>query len=228
MKKVKLDTSAGDVFSRVAETAKKKATEENCQVEFEFNGVNCLVNSSTNLDWLYRDYSNSWTIGWKEVGPNCLESYPPELQETFDARTKEREEKQALERAEWEAKDKAEREACEREVKGIELEFKDKAGWDNSREVNNDGYGGAAMDYAEVWAKKMQLRISAGETVAECADYSQLGLGYLGITGFQFSCAVGILTQTWKHGEELRVWHNSKYGHSGKGVVNPAVMTISK
>lgn len=228
MKTIKLVASAGSTFSRVAETGKAKATEQKCWVEFEFNGVICRVDSNTNLDWLYRDYSNSWTMEWKEVGPMCVEKYHPTVQTELEAKNKAREEKEAIQRAEWVAKDKAEREACERQIKGIELEFKDEDAWIRSRAANNDGYGGAAMDYAEYWAKKMQRHIADGETVAECADYAQNGLGFLGITGFQFGCAVGILTQAWKHGEELRVWHNAKYGHHRKGVVNPAVMTIAK
>lgn len=228
MKSIKLDASAGATFSRVAETAKEKATEQKCWVEFEFNGVICRVDSNTNLDWLYRDYSNSWTMEWKEVGPMCVEKYHPAVQAELKAKNRAREEKEAIRRAELAAKDKAEREACTKEIDGIELEFKDEAAWNKSREVNNDGYGGAAMDYAEYWAKKMQRHISNGKTVAECADCSQNGLGFLGITGFQFGCAVGILTQAWKYGEELRVWHNGRYGHKGDGVVNPAILTIGK
>jgi len=48
----------------------------------------------------------------------------------------------------------------------------------------------------------------------------------MGITGFMYGCAVNLLSQCWKHGEELRKWHNKEYGHEGDGVVNPAVFTI--
>jgi hypothetical protein len=48
-----------------------------------------------------------------------------------------------------------------------------------------------------------------------------------GITGFMYGTAVKVLTDCWKHGEDLRKWHNGEYGHTGEGVVNPAVMTIS-
>lgn len=66
---------AGDKFTNVAEKAKEIATEKNLTVEFEFNGVKCLVDSITNIDWLYSDYSNSWTTEWKTVGTNCVEKY---------------------------------------------------------------------------------------------------------------------------------------------------------
>ncbi len=47
-----------------------------------------------------------------------------------------------------------------------------------------------------------------------------------GITGFMYGCAVSILAHCWKHGEELRKWHNGEYKYDGDGVVNPAILTI--
>ena len=41
-----------------------------------------------------------------------------------------------------------------------------------------------------------------------------------------YGCAVSILSQCWKYGEELRKWHNKEYNYDGDGVVNPAVLTI--
>lgn len=224
----KLDTSAGNNFSTVSEKAKQIADEKNVTVEFEFNGVTCLVDKNTNLDWLYRDYSNSWTMGWKVVGTNCLPAYEPEVQAEFEKRTKARVEKQAIEDAAYRAKEAKEKKEFEAKVEGIELELSDVEGWNKIREVNSDGYGGAALDYAEGWAKLMQIEIAKGKSVAECYDYSQKGLGFLGITGFQFCCAVSVLSQIWKHGEELRKIHNKKYGvnEDKKGTVNPAILTI--
>lgn len=225
----KLDTSAGNNFSTVSEKAAQIATNKNVTVEFEFNGVVCVVDKNTNLNWLYRDYSNSWTMEWKTVGPNCQPEYTPNVQEEFERRTKIKEEKRAKEDAEHRDKEAKEKKEFEANVRGIELELSDVEGWNKSREVNSDGYGGAALDYAEGWAKMMQIEISKGKTIAECYDYTQEGLCFLGITGFQFGCAVSILSQTWKHGEELRKVHNKKYGISEdkKGTANPALLTIS-
>lgn len=74
----KMNTGAGDNFSTVAEKAKQLATERNFIVEFEFNGVTCLVSKDTNLEWLYRDYANSWTMDWKQAGPDCVKEYDKE------------------------------------------------------------------------------------------------------------------------------------------------------
>lgn len=224
----KLDSMAGNNFTYVAEKAKVIATEQKVVVEFDFNGVKCLVDSSTNLEWLYRDYSNSWTMEWKTVGANCLAKYSIKTQEKFDRLTKIKKEKAEVEAEEYRKKERKEKAVCELKVKGIEIELKDADGWKKSRETNVDPYGKAALDYAEYWAKLMQVEISNGNTLIECAERTSHELGFLGITGFMYGCAVNLLSQTWKHGEELRKWHNKDYGHDGDGVVNPAIITISK
>lgn len=38
--------------------------------------------------------------------------------------------------------------------------------------------------------------------------------------------AVNVLSMSWKYGEELRNWHNKKYGYTGDGTVNPAMLTV--
>ena len=53
-----------------------------------------------------------------------------------------------------------------------------------------------------------------------------------GITGFMYGCAVGILSQVWVHGEQLRRWQNkdTQIGTEGDeanekgGVLNPALL----
>lgn len=229
MNTYKLNAGAGSTFESVAEKAKSIATEIATTVEYDFNGVRCLVDKDTNLERLWRDYSNSWTMEWKEVGPNCVEAYAPDVQADFERRTKIREEKRAKEEAEYRAKETKERITFSKNVRGVALELSDPAGWEKARKANSDGYGKAALDYAEGWAKLMQVQIAKGKTVAECYESTQRGLGFLGITGFQFGCAVSILSQTWKHGEELKRVHNRKYGRPDvtEGTVNPAILTVS-
>ncbi len=231
MKNYKLDAwKAGNDFTSVVKKAKNIAAEKGLIVEFGFNGVCCLVNENTNIDRLYRDYSNSWTMEWETVGPDCVEKYSDELQADLDNRIKLREEKRAKEREEYQAQEKKEKEDFEAATKDVELELKNAEGWKKAREINSDGYGGAALDYAEGWAKLMQIEMAKGKTLIECADYTQKGVSFLGITGFQYGAAVSTLAQTWKYGEELRRWHNSKYGvkDDSPGTVNPAVLTIIK
>ena len=56
-----------------------------------------------------------------------------------------------------------------------------------------------------------------------------------GITGFMYGCAVSILSKCWKHGEDLRRWHNldTQIGNEGEkanesgGVLNPALLSVA-
>jgi hypothetical protein len=226
MKNFKLNASCGNTFSEVAKKAKEIATDKNIIVEFDFNGVKCLVDKETNLDYLYRDYSNSWTMGWKTVGPNCVTKYDKETQAEFKRLTKIKEEKAAKEAEEYRKKEAAEKAVFDAKINGIELELKDVEGWNKSREANTDPYGKAALDYAEGWAKLMQFEISKGNKLVSIAEKTSHELGFMGITGFMYGCAVNLLSQCWIYGEELRKWHNKEYGHEGVGVVNPAVLTI--
>ena len=226
----KLETMAGDDFTNVSKKAKEIATNQKTIVEFEFNGVVCLVDNETNIDWLHRDYSNSWTMKWKKVGPNCKSKYDINTRLLLNKRKKIEELKSAKRQEIYRRKEEKEQSQFAKKTKGIELDLKNVEQWNKSRQINSDGYGKAALDYAECWAKLMQIEIAKGETISKCYDYTQNGLGFLGITGFQFGCAVSILSQTWKYGDELRKVHNKKYGVSEdkKRTVNPAILTISK
>lgn len=114
------------------------------------------------------------------------------------------------------------------------IELRDEAGWNESKEKNSDPYGAGVLRYAENWARIMQKRIAAGETVAAAAEASQFIADTEGITGFMYGCAVGILAHCWIHGEELRRWHNldTQIGTEGVlanesgGVLNPAVLNL--
>lgn len=226
MKTVKYPTSAGDSFNTVAERASMIAASRNAVVEFLFNEVKCLVDAKTNLDYLYRDYANSWLMGWKSVGPECPEVHSPEIEAEMAMRKKARDEKQAAQEAEWRQKDEAERKAFELKTAGVEIELSDRAGWDSWKAKNCDPYGNCCFVYAESWAKLMQKEIASGKRLRDIAESTSFELGFLGITGFMYGAAVSILSKCWIHGEELRKWHNKEYNHEGEGVVNPAILRV--
>lgn len=227
MNNLKLKSEPGNEFSHIAKKAKKLASKKPYQnVEFNFNDVKCIVSKKTNLDLLYRDYHNSWTMGWKTVGPDCLDEYSADVQNEFDQRTAVREFKQELERVEQEAKELRERQLFEEKTKGIEFEILDKELWDDWKSKNTDSYGGCIFEYAEAWAKLMQAELLKGIPVSQSFEKTSHELGFFGITGFMYGAAVGTLSKCWKHGEALRIAHNKQYKHEGDGVVNPAMLTI--
>jgi len=106
-----LKTCGGDSFTEISKNAKKIAEDASLLVEFEFNGRKCLVSKNTNLSDLWRDYINSWLMGWEEIGPNCVENYPLELQAELNKRQREKEAKNDAERLEYERKEKLKKQA---------------------------------------------------------------------------------------------------------------------
>lgn len=228
----KLESGAGDRFQSVAEKAKSIAAHRGIIVEFEFNGIICLVNAGTVLDWLYRDYANGYTMEWKSVGPNCMSEYDEDTKKELNDRLVKQEEKADARRKEIAAQDKLEATVLAEKVSGIQLQLLPDKESEYAQYVeknSQDGYSKAVVDYAEGWAKTMQKKMTeGGQSVSEIADESQKGLGFLGITGFQYGCVVNVLSHFWVHGEPLREWHNAKYGISKekKGVVNPAILTL--
>jgi hypothetical protein len=53
----------------------------------------------------------------------------------------------------------------------------------------------------------MEERINKGEELKDIAKQASHDADTEGITGFMYVMAVGILSQAWIHGEELRKWH---------------------
>lgn len=234
MKNIRLNVDCGNTFQSVSKKAKEIATERRINVEFKFNGILCIVDSSTNLDYLYRDYCNAWTMNWNLVGPKTTPIYDIETTKELERLTQIKEEKYAKQQEKYRKKEEAAKVKFETKVSSIELELKDVEGWMHSREINTDPYGKCTLDFAEGWAKLMQMEIK--EKGYSKVDYAILNgiaektsreLDFLGITGFMYGYAVNLLSQCWIHGEELRKWHNKEYGHEGDGVVNPALLTIT-
>lgn len=94
------------------------------------------------------------------------------------------------------------------------MEFKEpsgKADFQTYVESNDPPYGKCAADYARAWADEIEARMERGESLTDCADPASHDVekrpGF-GITGFVYGVAVSMLAQTWKHGDELRRWHN--------------------
>lgn len=114
------------------------------------------------------------------------------------------------------------------------MDFKDKKSWLEGLKNNQDGYGAGIYKYAEDWANLMEETLKGGKELIDIAKSTSHDADTDGITGFMYGAAVGILSQCWKHGEELRVWHNidTQIGTEGEkanesgGVLNPALLNI--
>lgn len=236
-KKGVFDVMAGSnitdtIAEAIALSAKKKRT-----IKFEFNGVTVSVRSDSNPELIYRDWSRSLSgyIG-KSVGPNP-NPVLTDKEKASDARIEDKNERKRQKRqAEYEAKAKTHREAVEAKlVNAPGIELANAEGWQKFKDNNSDGYGGAVVTYSERWARLMQVEMANGKNLGDVADATSQEADLEGITGFMYGCAVSTLSQCWKHGEQLRRWHNIKIqlGNEGEkanesgGVLNPALLSVS-
>lgn len=115
--------------------------------------------------------------------------------------------------------------------------------WESGLANNQDHYGNAVYRYASEWANRMERELAKGTDrpgeevlVRDIAERTSREADTEGITAFMYGAAVSILAADWKHGEELRRWHNldTQIGNEGEkanesgGVLNPAVLKIGE
>ena len=120
----------------------------------------------------------------------------------------------------------------------IQVPWYKRSAFNKAVRINSaDGYSAAAINYAIAWAVAMQQALRKGKKIADIAEELSREVDYEGITGFMYGCAVSFLAKFWKHGEELRRWHNldTQLGNEGKdankkkgSVLNPALLVIGK
>lgn len=114
------------------------------------------------------------------------------------------------------------------------MDVVNQADWQKWVENNQDPYGKACVDFAERWANLMETKIAEGAKLEDIAEKAGREADTDGITGFMYGCAVQMLAQCWKHGEQLRRWHNldTQIGDEGEranesgGVLNPALLGV--
>jgi len=115
------------------------------------------------------------------------------------------------------------------------MKFKDKELWEKGlANQGDDGYGKAIYRFAEAWANLMENQLETGGNLEDIAKDASHAADTDGITGFMYGAAVATLSNTWEHGEQLRVWHNldtqikdegEKANKSG-GILNPALLDV--
>lgn len=114
------------------------------------------------------------------------------------------------------------------------MELRDKRRWRDFVAENEIGYGSNVIRFATAWAELMEERLGEGKTVADVAEQTSREADTDGITRYVHGCAVAILAEVWKHGEELRRWHNLKHqmhdegqnANKSGGVLNPSVLRL--
>ena len=229
-----------DVYnSLIIDTIKEMiglAKKGNFTAKQDLNGVTVLVNGNSNAELIFRDQQRAQSGYIKgEVGPYPKAKLTAE-DKANDTRVKAENERGRQKRsAEYEKKARAHREKIEAKlVNAPGIELADEAGWQKCKTVNSDDYGGAVVTYSERWARLMQVEMTNGKKLEDVADATSQEADLEGITGFMYGCAVSTLSHCWKHGEQLRRWHNIKtqLGNEGEkanesgGVLNPALLSL--
>jgi len=227
MQREKLNIDWGYNIQQVIDKAIEQATLNDTEVETDFNGVNVVVNSSTDKVALVRDFMNAHLMKWEEIGPNPPVEYSKDVAAQIALAKFAAEEETKARQAEYDRRMEEKQADFDKEVEGIEMEISDNEFWVTYLTKNVDSYGNTICVYAENWAKLMQKKMSEGTELKDIAGACSHLADTEGITGFMYGAAVHMLSKCWKYGEELRKWHNKEYNHEGEGVVNPAVITIS-
>lgn len=199
-----IEVLPGDEFIATVHRAHSLSLTTDKEVSFDFNGVTCIVNKFTYASFIYRDYCNAHIMEWDTVGPDCVAEYPQEVIDELNKRKAAQEKSRKAAKRKQAKKKAADKAAFEHVVEFEKLILKDEEGWAKSVAANQDGYGKAVIDYAEGWAKLMQIELAAGYSLDDCYESVQGQLDFMGISRAQYSAATSLLIHTWIHGEELR------------------------
>ena len=229
-----------DVYnSLIIDTIKEMiglAKKGNFTAKQELNGVTVLVNGNSNTELIFRDQQRAQSGYIKgEVGPYPKAKLTAE-DKANDTRVEAENERERQKRqAEYDKKARAHRKKVETKLANAPaIELADEAGWLKFKDNNQDGYGGAVVTYSERWARLMQVEMANGKKLEDVAEAASSEADLEGITGFMYGCAVSTLAACWKHGDQLRRWHNLKYqikdegekANKSGGVLNPALLSL--
>lgn len=206
---------------------------------FNFNGVSIVVSGESDRGLIYRDWSRGMS-GYLGKNPTVGPEPTPHLSDVETENDAKIEAANNIRRQKEQAEYDKEQAAATAALAGAlsvaePIELRDTEAWQQFVENNKDAYGGRCVRFAEEWARLMQTRIANGETIAACTDELSHLADDDGISGFMHGAAISMLSKCWKHGEDLRLWHNLdtqiasegvKANKSG-GVLNPAVLRLS-
>lgn len=195
----------------------ERVEQKGAEVAFDFNGATAVVRIDSDPELILRDMRRV-LAGYIEgpVGPYPNSTLTDEEQQN-DARIQAENDEKHAQLAARAAAEYAEAVASLEQKLALlpTIDLSDEDGWQRTLDANSEEpYGQAVMKFSEAWARLMQAGIADGKTIAEIAGDCNKEADAYGITGFQYGCAVSILSLTWQHGEELRRWHNAQYGIS--------------
>lgn len=88
--------------------------------------------------------------------------------------------------------------------------------WEDYLEKNKNAYGLTILEFANLWATEMELKMNGGtfkdlttKDIDECSDKIDDEFG--DISGFMYTMAIRVLGDTWKYGTELNEWNENRW-----------------
>ena len=86
------------------------------------------------------------------------------------------------------------------------------------------------LKFCVIWADIMEEKIVNGAVLEDIAKESERECydidSSIDITGSMYPICISLLADCWIFGDDLRNWHNKKYGYKGDKVVNNSVITV--
>ena len=231
----RLDFWWGHIDDAIAKMIAAAANEG--PVQTEFNGVTIYANADSDPALLLRDWRRAMSnYIASPVGPYPAAELTPEEIASDAAIERQNEARRQEADRKWREQQERERAEYDAAMASAPAMERDEAKWQAGIDAQNgNAYGLGVYGFAEAWARLMQARIAEGKSLADVADEccAIADKGY-GITGFMYGCAVSVLAGCWKHGEELRRWHNLKTqirnegerANESGGVLNPAILSV--
>jgi hypothetical protein len=109
------------------------------------------------------------------------------------------------------------------------MEIVNNAEYQKFEEMNKDNpFWSGIKSFAVRWADLMENGIEEGKELKDVAKETEYPADTERITGAMYNSAVNYLVLVWKYGEQLKKWHNDKYGYNGNGVVDSCFIHVAK
>lgn len=176
------------------------------EVSFEFEGVTVTVKSDSDFDLIYR----YWLLAWGgyitdiEVGPYPHPTFSREDQENCAHAEANYQSKLKKIRDEELAELAAQRAAVEDKLANAPaLEVRGEGLWQMVQDSILDPAVEEILDFAERWARLMQLDIEEGNELEEVFETCANDANFDNLNSIEQSVAAMMLSSVWIHGEQL-------------------------
>jgi len=209
-------THAGEHFSTVADRAKeyflRLFNAKKTPVQFDFNGITCVVTDKTNVKHLYRDYGNAWALGHKIVGPNC----EPEISDADAEKIRLYQEESSRKQAESLRKSR-ERDAqllaeAEAFVAGIEFDWKEGDHAEVAEFMDaspQDQWVNHVRKTGILWGRILQKHVANGEEITKKLIDDTVP-HYMDLSGSMVWACLQFLANEWKQGNIILELYEKK------------------